>query len=303
MIPRLFCILPVFLLMLPGSVPCAGIETIPGGTGDSMESEDDPPPEHRSAGGETDEDEPDSEEAGSEDASGEDEEEKKREEDEGEGTGQSFLDAYYRSDEGGSCSVPGCSDFSDIIRIVAAVRVSYRSNPVGDGGSRVILGSGGNAAALDMRFCPWYFGNGIGYSGSLMFRTPSPWVLETTYHRSEPDDEPGFSLLYAGLMSQLVFDSPLQLMVGGHMVFPWEDGRETLAGGGAGLAGCIQLMPGFAVEIDYRLSWVRSLPLHRGRLMAVWMNPPMEVGAGYILLRNSSGEVIQGPCIGFGLFF
>jgi hypothetical protein len=302
MILKLNHILHALLLMMPGTVLCAVIETIPVETGDSVVDEDDPPPEVRPAGGETDEDEPDGE-AGSEDASGEDEEEKKREEGEGEGTEQSFLDAYYRSDEGGSCSLPGCSDIGDIFRIVAALKVSYMSDPARDGGSRVMLGPDGNAAALDIRFCPWYFGNGSGYSGKVMFRTPSPWVLETTYLRSESDDEPGFSLLYAGLMSQLIYDSPLQLMVGGHMVFPWEDGRETLTGAGAGLTGCLQLMPRFAAELDYRLSWVRSLPLHRGQLMVSWMSPPIEVGAGYILLRNSSGAIIQGPCIGLGLFF
>jgi hypothetical protein len=34
-----------------------------------------------------------------------------------------------------------------------------------------------------------------------------------------------------------------------------------------------------------------------------WLSSPIEAGAGYLILRNSDGEVISGPCIQLGLFF
>lgn len=232
-----------------------------------------------------------------------DDEEADEPEDTGEESG-SFLDPYYSSeDDEDGCSLPGCGDVWDIFGFLGSVRVSYEPDPTISGESRVNLGPGGNPAALDLCLGFIALDGGQGIRTGVMFRTPSPWVLEVLHQYNRLGDEPDLSLLYTGASVQLVYGSPVQLMAGAHMIFPQEKGRELLTGSGITLNGRWAVLNFLAFDMDYRLSWVRTLPLHRGELSMVLLDPPLETGAGFMFLRNSSGEVLWGPFAGMGLSF
>lgn len=232
---------------------------------------------------------------------GEDEGEEEDDEDEEEDS-DSFMDPYYESDEDSGCTLKGCDGFWDIFRIIASIDVSYSSR-VSGGSYRVMLGDRGNSVAMDIRTAFCLLNDGSGYETAVDFRTPSPVVIDFMFQRVLMDDKADFSILYAGVLSQLVYASPLEAMLGTHGVFPAEDGKETLGGFGVTLALRYTFSEKISTSFDYRLSWVHSLPLQKGFLGVSWLNAPIEVFAGYSALRNSRGDYVHGPCAGAGLFF
>ena len=60
---------------------------------------------------------------------------------------------------------------------------------------------------------------------------------------------------------------------------------------------------GIGLSLDYRLVWIRSLPLQRGELRLSWVSAPAELYAGYGFMRNSDGDYIVNPSAGLGIFF
>ena len=230
-----------------------------------------------------------------------DDEETERDEDTEEG--DSFLDPYYESKDTTGCFLTGCSDSWDIIRLITSINVRYNSNPAENEGVRVFLGGKGNPVALNMRFGLSGIVSSPGYVAGVLFRTPSPIVFDILYHRVNSERFNAFSLLYTGIETQLVYNLPLQLMLGGQAVFPIEDGRSTLAGWGFGLLGEYSFGDHIGIALDYRLVWVRSLPLHRGELRISWSAAPMKLYIGYSFLRNNIGDHILDPCAGLEMFF
>ncbi|MBD3277656.1 MAG: hypothetical protein GF388_05090 [Candidatus Aegiribacteria sp.] len=237
--------------------------------------------------------------SGQDDDQSEDDEEESDDEND---RSDSFLDPYYESDEDSGCTLKGCDGFWDIFRVIASIDVSYSSRPSGTS-SRVMLGDRGNAVAMDMSTAYCLFDEGGGYETAVDLRTPSPIVVDFMFQRVLMDDQADFSILYAGVLSQLVYASPMEAMLGTHGVFPSEDGRETLGGIGFTMKLRYTFSKSFASFFDYRLSWVHNLPLQKGFLGISWQNAPMEIFAGYSALRNSRGEYVYGPGAGAGLFF
>ncbi len=215
----------------------------------------------------------------------------------------SFLDPYYESKDTTGCFLTGCSDSWDIIRIITAVSVRYNSNPAEKGGVRAFLGSKGNPVALNMRFGLSGIENNPGYVAAVLFRTPSPIVFDVLYHRVNSEEFNDFSLLYTGIETQILFNLPLQLMLGAQAAFPTEDGRSTLAGWGFGLLGECGFRDRIGIALDYRLVWVRSLPLHRGEMRISWSSAPVKLFIGCSFLRNNIGDHIFDPCAGLEIFF
>jgi len=236
--------------------------------------------------------------------SAEQEEEPDQEDDEDTNEEVPFLEPYYESEDTSGCSLTGCSGPGDIIRIIAGIDVRYNSDPAQHRGVRAILGSKGNAAALNIRFGLTSIELETGYSAAIMFRTPSPLGLDILYQRVNTEEgSSGFSLIYTGIVSQLAYNSPLQLMFGAQFVFPVEDDRETLTGGGFGLLGQYNFPRRIGIAFDYRLVWVRNLPLHRGEMRVSWSSAPVELFVGYNILRNCNGVQLNGPIAGVGLVF
>ncbi len=216
----------------------------------------------------------------------------------------SFLDPYYESKDTTGCLLTGCSDPWNIFRIISAVDVRYNSDPSECSGIRNYLGDSGNPIALNVRFGLSGLEDDAGYVGEVLFRTPSPLGLNILFHRVfSGEDSSGFSLLYTGLVTQIVYNTPLQLMIGAQVVFPIEDGKDVLTGGGFEVLGRYNFEDRIGMVLDYRLVWIRSLPLHRGEFRLSWSSAPFEVYGGYSFLRNSAGDWIPGPCAGVGLFF
>lgn len=215
----------------------------------------------------------------------------------------SFLAPYYESKDTTGCFLTGCSDSWDIFRIIASVKVRYNSNPAEKGDVRAFLGGRGNPVALNMRFGLSGIDSSPGYAAGLLFRTPSPIVFDVLYHRVDSEEFNAFSLLYTGIGTQLIYNSPLQLMLGAQAAFPAEDGRSTLAGWGFGLLGEYSFGNRFGTALDYRLVWIRSLPLHRGEIRISWSSAPLKIFIGCSFLRNNEGEHIFEPCAGLELFF
>lgn len=247
---------------------------------------------------EGEEDNPPLPDTGEAQVSTEDDEETENDEDD-----DSFLAPYYESEDTTGCFLTGCSDSWDILRIITSVKVRYNSNPAGKGGVRAFLGGRGNPVALNMRIGLSSLENSPGYTAGLLFRTPSPIVFDVLYHRVDSEEFNAFSLLYTGMGTQLVYNSPLQLMLGPQAAFPAEDGRSTLAGWGFGLLGEYSFGDRIGTALDYRLVWIRSLPLHRGEMRISWSSAPMKIFIGCSFLRNSKGEHIFDPCAGLELFF
>lgn len=215
----------------------------------------------------------------------------------------SFLDPYYESKDTTGCFLTGCSDSWDIIRIIASVNVSYNSNPAEKGGVRAFLGGSGNPVALNVRLGLFGLENSPGYMTGVLFRTPSPIVFDILYHRVNSEEFNAFSVLYTGIETQLVYNFPLQLMLGTQVAFPAEDGRSALTGWGFGLFGEYSFGNRIGIELDYRLVWVRSLPLHRGETRISWSSAPMKLFLGCSFLRNNRGDHIFDPCAGLEIFF
>ena len=215
----------------------------------------------------------------------------------------SFLDPYYESKDTTGCFLNGCSDSWDIIRIITAVNVRYNSHPAEKGGVRAFLGSTGNPVALNVRIGLSGAENNPGYMVGVLFRTPSPIVFDILYHRVNSEDFDAFSILYTGIETQLVYNLPLQLMLGAQAAFPTEDGRSTLAGWGFGLIGEYSFGDRIGIALDYRLVWVRSLPLQRGEMRIAWSSAPLKLFIGCSFLRNNIGDHIFDPCGGLEIFF
>ncbi len=214
----------------------------------------------------------------------------------------SFLDPYYESKDTTGCFLTGCSDSWDIIRIITAIKVRYNSNPAENGGVRAILEGTGNPVALNMRFGLSGMENNSGYMTGVLLRTPSPIVFDILYHRVNSEEFSTFSVLFTGIETQLVYNLPLQLMLGAQAVFPAEDGRSTLTGWGFGLLGEYSFEGRIGIALDYRLVWVRSLPLHRGEMRISWSSAPMKLFIGCSFLRNNIGDHIFDPCAGLEIF-
>lgn len=216
----------------------------------------------------------------------------------------SFLEPYYESKDSTGCFTGSCGEFWDIFRIIASVDVRYNSNPERHDGVRTLLGRKGNSVALNARFGLCVVeGDGVGYMTEVLFRTPTPLILDFLYHRVEKEGTEDFTLFYAGLLSQIVYDSPLELMLGAQVVFPAEDGKEVLSGAGFELLCQYSFRNRLGAAVDYRLTWIRNLPLQRGEFRLSWISAPVELYAGYNYLRNCGGDFISGPCAGIGLFF
>ncbi len=137
----------------------------------------------------------------------------------------------------------------------------------------------------------------------VLFRTPSPIVFDILYHRVNSEDYDTFSVLYTGMETQLVYNLPLQLMLGAQAAFPREDGRSTLAGWGFGLLGGYSFGDRIGIALDYRLVWIRSLPLQRGEMRVSWSSAPVKFFIGCSFLRNNIGDHIFDPCAGLEIFF
>ena len=215
----------------------------------------------------------------------------------------SFLDPYYESKDSTGCFLTGCSDSWDIIRLITSINVRYNPNPAEKGGVRAFLGGRGNPVALNMRFGLSGIENSPGYIAGVLFRTSSPIVFDVLYHKVNSEEFNTFSLLYTGIGTQLVYNSPLQLMLGAQAAFPAEDGRSTLAGWGFGLLGEYSFGNCIGTALDYRLVWVRNLPLQRGELRVSWSSAPMKIFIGWSFLRNNKGDHILDPCAGLEMFF
>ncbi len=217
--------------------------------------------------------------------------------------GGSFLQPYYDADEDSSgCWLGGCFDSFDFLRVLTLIDVRYNSDPFRNDGIRNRLGDTGNPVAFSIDLGLSKIGENKGYTAQAMFLSPSPLGIEALLHRVRPGEgEPEFTLVYAGLPVQFVFGSPLQLMIEPQLVFPREDHRWTLSGGGVGLIGEYLFLDGGSISIDYRLTWISNLPMHRGEARLSWYTVPMRLWAGYTLLRNCRGETLKGPCAGLGI--
>jgi hypothetical protein len=216
----------------------------------------------------------------------------------------SFLDPYYESEDSSGCTLDGCFDAGDILRLITAIDVRYNSDPFEHAGVRAVLGKKGNPIAVNIRLGLSGLEDNAGFAAQVILRTPSPLGLDVLYHRvSSGEGSSGFSLLYTGLVTQLLYNSPLQLMFGAQMVFPSGDERETLTGAGFELLGQYLFDDRIGLALDYRLVWIHSLPLQRGELRLSWVSAPIEFFAGYGFMRNSNGDYIKNPCAGVGIFF
>lgn len=215
---------------------------------------------------------------------------------------ESFLDPYYQSTDSSGCRFPGCFDSLDLLDLIAGISVRYNSEPFRHGGVRAVLGEQGNSFALSAGIGVTRVGGKRGFSSGLLILTPCPVGFDILYERVNTGRE-DFSLFYGGVVSQIVFDSPFQLLLGPQAVFPREDGRWTLAGVGILMKGSYLFLDGKGISADYRLSWIGGLPLHRYEMRLSWFNAPFEIWAGYSFLRNCAGEMLHGPCAGSGVQF
>ena len=217
--------------------------------------------------------------------------------------GDTFLDPYYEAEKDTSgCFLSGCFELVDFPGLLTGIDVSYNPDPFRHDGVRSIFGETGNPLAFSMDIGLSKVGENKGYTAQAMLLTPTPLGVEALLHRVSPGEgEPDFSLVYLGIPVQFAYGSPLQLMLEPQLVFPREDHRWTLTGGGIGLLTEFLFLDGGGLSADYRLTWINGLPMHRGEARLSWYSVPMRLWAGYTMLRNCRGETLQGPCAGLGL--
>jgi len=220
-----------------------------------------------------------------------------------------FLDPYYAEEEtsegcwASGCLSDGCWDLIDIPGLLTIIRVSHHSDPFRQNGVRTVLGDAGHPFGLRAALGVWTPAGegGSGVCAHVNVLTPSIFGVEILYQRVEPAESSTFSILYVGAPARLAFNIPLQVTLGAQIAFPREEGEENLFGVGGGLTAELLFGDGGGASIDYRLVWVRGLPLHRGEARLSWFMLPGELWAGYGFLRNSIGEVVHGPSAGVGL--
>ncbi len=240
-----------------------------------------------------DEEEPESDEEND----GEDEEEDEEEED-------SFLEPYYESED----DSPGCWDSAynavfHLLIALAAEDVRYNSNPFENAGVRSYMGDEGKPIAFSLLTGVTRTGSGQGLLLDARLLFPCPLGIAVRYEEVEPEDHTDFSLFYIEMPMQFLFSQPLSLEIGPHYVFPQDEGKWQISGGGVHLGIEYLFLDNLGVSGDYRLSWIHQLPFHDGEMHISWYLPPFELWTGWGILRNCKGEILQGVRAGAGIFF
>jgi hypothetical protein len=140
-----------------------------------------------------------------------------------------------------------------------------------------------------------------GGMASARFWTPSPFFLGGHFDRFRLSDAPDLSLLYSEAGMEVLYDLPVSVSGAGHFLATWDDGRDPLYGGGLTADMSVRLSEAIEVAGDYRLSWLSGLPLHRGTARLCWNVANFAAWGGYVLVRNSEGETVDGPAAGLRL--
>ncbi|MGM0627960.1 MAG: hypothetical protein ACQETZ_07365 [Candidatus Fermentibacterota bacterium] len=228
----------------------------------------------------------------------------------GEEEEEGFLDPYYhQGHEGGGSSTEGdgCFDscsgglLSDLGRLLFSVEITHHAIPYRHGMVRHRLGEGGSPVSLSVEGGMTTAGGGKGALASARFWTPSPFFLGGCFVRIRPDDSADFSLAYPEVGLEVLYDLPVTLSGSGHLLVAWEEGRDPLFGGGMGTSASVFLSELFEVDVHYRLSWLEELPLHSGTARFCWNITWVSAWGGYTLVRNSDGDIIDGPVAGLRL--
>lgn len=247
----------------------------------------------------------------SEEESSQQDEDKEENEEPDEGTDEesaveedSFLEPYYESEDSScGCWDTGVSELLSLLRLITAIDVRYNPNPFEKGGVRSYLGTEGAPIAFSIVTGATETGDGNGFLLDAELFFPCPLGIGVKYEKVRPENTSDFSLFYIEMPFQLLYDLPVSLEVGPHLIYPHETGKWRISGGGIHLGIGYLFLDNLGMSGDYRLSWISGLPFHDAELRFSWYIHPLELWTGWGLLRNCKGEVLHGVRAGVGVSF
>ncbi len=227
----------------------------------------------------------------------------------GEGHDEGFLAPYYdAAHEGGAASGgDGCFDscsgdlFLDLARLLFSIETSHYAIPCRHGMVRHRLGEGGSPASLSLEGGMTTAGGGKGVLASARFWTPSPFFMGAHFEGLRPDGASDFHLAYPEAGLEVLYNLPVTLSGSGHLLVGCEEDRDPLFGGGLGVSASVFLSEIIEIGGQYRISWLEELPLHSASARCYWNVAHVSAWGGYLVLRNSDGDVLAGPMAGLRL--
>ncbi len=216
----------------------------------------------------------------------------------------SFLEPYYESEETSpGCMESGCNAMSSLLLALVFADVRYNSNPFDNGGTRSIIGTEGAPLAFSALAGATRTGGGQGWLVDAKLYFPCPLAIAVRYEEVKPEEKKDFSLIYLEVPMQFLYNLPVSLEIGPHLIFIQDEGEDRLTGSGVNLGIEYLFLDNLGISGDYRLSWISHLPLHDGEVHMSWYLSPLELWTGWGILRNSNREVLHGVRAGVGVFF